>query len=86
MCVGAQRPDMLEAGACVCRSPEDRLSLEAGVLASHGGQHKKVTVTKEGSAPWLSCRTAEQLSRPSRQRVAHKSTHMTQPNSSCRHI
>ena len=77
---------MLEAGACVCRSPEDRLSLEAGVLASHGGQHKKVTVTKEGSAPWLSCRTAEQLSRPSRQRVAHKSTHMTQPNSSCRHI
>ena len=38
---------MLEAGACVCRSPE------AGVLASHGGQHKKVTVTKEGSTPWL---------------------------------
>ena len=30
VCVGAQRPDMLEAGACVCRSPEARLSLEAG--------------------------------------------------------
>ena len=33
LCVGAQGPDMLEAGACVCRSPEARLSLEAGACA-----------------------------------------------------
>ena len=31
MCVGAQRPDVLEAGACVRRCPEARLSLEAGL-------------------------------------------------------
>ena len=29
--VGAQRPDVLEAGACVRRCPEARLSLEAGL-------------------------------------------------------
>ena len=28
---GAQRPDVLEAGACVHRCPEARLSLEAGL-------------------------------------------------------
>ena len=38
MRVGAQKPDMLEAGACGCRSPEARLSLEAGacVLVPRG--------------------------------------------------
>ena len=37
MCVGAQRPDVLEAGACVHRCPEARLSLEAGLTYAGAG-------------------------------------------------
>ena len=38
MCVGAQRPDVLESGACVRRCPEARLSLEAGAHVHRGKQ------------------------------------------------
>ena len=52
MCVGAQRPDVLEAGACVRRCPEARLSLEAGLTyigaskpPRHAARHLEATST-----------------------------------------
>ena len=54
MCVGAQRPDVLEAGACVRRCPEARLSLEAGLTyigASKPPRHAARLVRIDGMPP-----------------------------------